>query len=230
MDTLRLILIIVGLALIAGIYFRETRLQSRHREESESADDPFDMEGFSAADQPYPEPDDGVGFSARSDDPAVEEIWESSGADEAPEEVVVVLSLMASDTPFEGPDILATAKATGLSIGQMGIFHFCADTEEVDDQPWFGMANALEPGTFDLEQPSYLETPGLIFFLQLPGPVDGVTAFQRMLETARIFNSELGGQLCNERRKPLDVAQLAKLQERVRGFDAVSLAVEEDGK
>ncbi|WP_303908685.1 cell division protein ZipA C-terminal FtsZ-binding domain-containing protein [Thiohalomonas denitrificans] len=229
MDTLRIILIIAGLVLIAGIYFRETRLQSGRREESQGVDDPLEMDGFSVADQLYPELGDGTGFSARSDDPSIEEMWETGGTGEA-EDVVMVLSLMASEAVFKGPEIMAAAKNSGLHLGQMDIFHYFPDTGGVNDLPWFGMANALEPGTFDLERISELETPGLIFFLQLPAPVDGVMAFHRMLETAQTFNRELGGQLCDERRQPLGMARLTELRERAHGFKAMAVRVGQDGE
>ncbi len=221
MDTLRIILIVVGLALVAGIYLWGRRMQSRRHEDLGTADESPEVDGFSATDQPYPEVWDGTGFSARGDDPSIEEMGEVGGTDEA-ESMVVVLSVMAPEGTFKGPDIMALAKASGLHFGRMDIFHYFPDAEGVDDEPWFGIANVLEPGTFDLESVSEMETPGLIFFLQLPGPADGTTAFDRMLETAQAFTERLGAQLCDERRQPVGAAQLAELRERVRGFDALA--------
>lgn len=226
MDALRIILMILGLVLLAGIYLRGTWLQSHRREESAPDDESIDMEAFPTADEPHTEPWEGDGFSACDDTPSLEEIGDIGGTREA-DDMVVVLSVMAPpEAAFRGPEIMAAAKASGLHFGRMDIFHYFPGMEGVDDEPWFGIANALEPGSFDLERVSGLETPGLIFFLQLPGPVDGTIAFDRMVETARLVAERLDGRLCDQSRQPVEEAQLAELRERVRGFDAVAAPVE----
>ena len=45
-----------------------------------------------------------------------------------------------------------------------------------------------------------METPGVALFMQLPGPFDGLTGFEQMLETARALARDLHAQVLDARR------------------------------
>jgi cell division protein ZipA len=65
-----------------------------------------------------------------------------------------------SDEPFGGDELVAALLGQGLKFGDMGIFH---RTHGESGQRLFSVANALEPGTFDLSDLSELKTQGSPF-------------------------------------------------------------------
>ena len=62
------------------------------------------------------------------------------------------------------------------------------------------------------------ETPGLSFILSLPGPEEGLRAFNIMLEDARKFSERLNGDLLDESRNRLNPQMTAHLQEDIQLF------------
>lgn len=238
MDTLRIILIAGGIALIVGIYLWD-RFQARKRNdpgrwqdielESEegrsdpliSTDNPFDDEWEV---RPIPakresgggdESLEGLkGIVALSSDEIVEETTESPA--EAEEEEVIILSLMAAEgEQYNGMQLLDAMEQCGLSHGEMDIFHYLdLDT----NQPLFSVANVLEPGSFDMETIGEVETPGLALFMQLPAPIDGEKALLTFVQQAKRLKEQLGGQLTDRQRRELTRETLDELKETARRF------------
>lgn len=111
------------------------------------------------------------------------------------EEQLIVLSVMApAGHPFRGSALRTAFERAGLEFGEMNIFHrtALAGGRRV---PVFSVASAVKPGTFDLGAMENFTTPGLSLFLQLPGPVAGVEAFDDLVNTAERLAAELGGVL-----------------------------------
>jgi len=133
------------------------------------------------------------------------------------EPLVIVLNVMArSGDYFNGADALAALKADGLQHGEMMIFHYYPEGGE--DRPVFSLANTVEPGTFDLNTIDHLQTPGLSLFMQLPGPMASREAFELMLRTGRSLAQQLGGDLCDERRNVLTLQTIGHLKEQIEAF------------
>ena len=61
----------------------------------------------------------------------------------------------------------------------------------------------MQPGVFDIDNMADITTPGLVFFVTLPGPDDMVKAFDYMLETAQAVARNLGGDVLDESRSVL---------------------------
>lgn len=224
MEPLRIVLLLVGVVLVLAVYGWSRRRHGRqHEEESVASDADLGIENFSTDEAWSPDVLEEGGFSASDPEAAVDAL-EGLEPGQADEQLFVALTVMAPGEPFQGPALLEAVKSAGLHLGQMKIFHYFPDAEGVGEKPWFGVANVLEPGVFEIDSVSELATPGVVFFLQSPETVDAVTAFDRMVETARRFAEDLGGQLCNERREPLEEAQLEQLRERVRNFEVLAAA------
>jgi cell division protein ZipA len=62
------------------------------------------------------------------------------------------------------------------------------------------------------------ETPGLTFILSLPGPEEGLRAFNLMLQDAKKFSERLNGDLLDESRNRLNPQMTAHLQEDIQLF------------
>ncbi len=130
-------------------------------------------------------------------------------------ELIVLHVLAAAGEAFAGADLVAALRNEGLRFGEMNIFH-CLD--EASGSQLYSVANAVEPGTFDLADLPALQSPGLTFFLQLPAEVDGIDALERMLGAAQSIASALDGDLKDENMSALTGQTAEHLRQRVRDF------------
>jgi len=108
---------------------------------------------------------------------------------------LVVIHVLNKSARYPGGDLLTVFLDNGLTFGDMNIFHL---RDRKTKTNVFSIANALEPGTFDLSSMDSLLTPGVSFFLKLPGPQSPVEAFETMLATAKDLATTLGGELRDE--------------------------------
>lgn len=138
--------------------------------------------------------------------------WQDAG-----EKLIVLHVTAGHGYVFTGPPLLDALERVGLQHGMHDIFHHMIDADS-GPTPLFSVANMLEPGTFDLRTVDQLETPGVVLFLQLPGPFDGFTAFEKMLETARRLEDQLGGQLLDRQRCDLTGQAVEHLREELREY------------
>ncbi len=225
MDPLRLTLILVGVAIVIGIYWWGRKRGARKDAVPVLLDDvPMDEAFAVRSGKAALEEWDGGGFSARSEPESLDHLagMETAEPGDLEPGMVAVLTVMSTGAPFAGTALMASVQAAGLHYSKVGVFHYYPDLEGVGGEPWFGVANVLEPGMFELEAMADIETPGVVFFMQLPGPDSALIMYERFLAVAETFAAQLGGQLCNERREPLDEAGLTALRERVRAQDALS--------
>ena len=118
--------------------------------------------------------------------------------------------------PFRGPVMLNALSAAGLEYGDMQIFH---RTDIVDGQEkvLFSAANIKEPGIFDLSAMENFTTEGIVLFLQIPGSVDGVYAFDTMVESARILADNLDSAVCDASRSVMTNQTISHMREEVIG-------------
>ncbi|SBS24812.1 Cell division protein ZipA [Marinomonas aquimarina] len=134
------------------------------------------------------------------------------------EEVIVINVFAPKDEPFAGMELLQLVLNCGMRYGDMDIFH---RHEEGFDKGkiQFSVANAIEPGTFDLDTMGETECPGVSFFMGLPGPKNSMKAFDFMLETAQALVRNLGGELRDERREPMSEQTIAHCRQRIKDFE-----------
>ncbi|CAK0756447.1 cell division protein ZipA [Gammaproteobacteria bacterium] len=132
------------------------------------------------------------------------------------EEKLIVINLMAPvDCPYSGPDLLTAIQGANIVYGDMNIFHHRVKGQR---RPIFSMANMVEPGTFNPPSMDDFLTPGLTFFMRLPGQVRGPQALDQMLKSVQHLATDLGGNLCDQRRRPLDKRAIAKLRDDVAKY------------
>src|SRR5690606_42048637 len=96
--------------------------------------------------------------------------------------------------------------------------HRLVDGKEADG-PIFSMANIAKPGNFDLRQLGSLETPGLSFFMTLPGPLAALDAWNSMLPVAQRVAQLLDAELLDESRNPQVEQTVAYLRNEMRQYD-----------
>ena len=132
---------------------------------------------------------------------------------------VFMLNVVArSPSGFNGGDILHILLACDLRFGDMSFFH--RHEEKAGLGPiQFSVANMMQPGVFDLDEMADVSTPGLVFFLTLPGPDNMMQAFDYMLETARAVARNLEGDVLDETRSAMTSQTLEHSRQKVRDLE-----------
>lgn len=131
----------------------------------------------------------------------------------AGEEKIVVISVMAPEGEvYVGRAVTDALEDCGLRLTEQGIYQRKLDTRS-GPVALYSAANILEPGTFDPGGVDQMETPGVALFLRLPGPFDGLAAFEQMLATARSLAGKLGGQVLDGRRCDLTTQAIEHIRE-----------------
>lgn len=137
---------------------------------------------------------------------------------------VFMLNVMARDARgFKGEDILHILLACDLRFGDMNFFHR-HEFEAGKGAIQFSVANMMQPGVFDIDNMSDFNTPGLVFFLTLPGPEDMMKAFDYMLETAQAVARNLGGDVLDESRSVLTKQTLDHCRQQIRDLERRMMA------
>ena len=138
--------------------------------------------------------------------------------------LVIVINVHASTKQgFQGQEVKKLLEACGLDHGEMSIFH----RHEEDDllSPiQFSVANAIEPGYFDPNTLDKISTPGVSFFMTLPGPKDYDKAFEYMLETAQCFARNLKGELKDENLSVMTPQTIEHSRQRIKEFKRLELS------
>ena len=116
-------------------------------------------------------------------------------ADSGKNEILAINVLARGNGCFSGADLCAAFQRNGLVFGDMNIFH---RLNPVTRTPQYSVANAIEPGTFDLSNMEAMKTPGACLFLRLPGPSEPAAVFDDMLRVARDIGQSLDGELKDE--------------------------------
>ncbi|WP_395764680.1 cell division protein ZipA [Stutzerimonas balearica] len=157
-------------------------------------------------------------------DPVVGEDDESEkepevARDQSPVEEVLVINVLARDPGgFRGPALLQNILESGLRFGEMDIFHR-HESMAGNGEVLFSMANAVKPGTFDLDDIDHFTTPAVSFFLGLPGPRHPKQAFDVMVAAARKLASELNGELKDDQRSVLTAQTIEHYRQRIVEFE-----------
>ncbi len=135
-----------------------------------------------------------------------------------PAKIVTIRLMGRISRPFPAEEVVLAMRSVGLRHGRFGIFHRYPSDRDHDEDPVFSVASLVEPGSFDLTQLQTDVYPGVSLFLGLPGPVDGVVAFDAMMAAARAMAARLGGDLVDEQGSTLSVQRERYLREEVIQF------------
>jgi len=119
-----------------------------------------------------------------------------------------------SGVPFRGPLLLGALASAGLEFGDMDIFHHI---EQVAGQEkiLFSVANIREPGIFDMSGMEDFTSDGIVLFMQIPGAVDAVRAFDAMVDSSNILAGHLDSRVCDAAHSPLTKQAISHMREEV---------------
>lgn len=238
MELLRLVLILLGIIIILAIYLFARKSSGLPLFGSRSEETEID----DLIPEPPPLTDEDITGIIRDkryvsdvpDEQAIEQLSDVLSADvqkelnnddvgslsslsdeESGEPLLIILNIMAKSGKFlHGPDILDAVMAAGFVHGEMNIFHF-HDKSLNDKRAVCSLANSIEPGFFEMDKIEEVKTSGLTLFMQLPGPVDGRTAFEQTLKLGRVLAENLNADLCDETRSVLTMQSIEHLKEKI---------------
>ena len=140
----------------------------------------------------------------------------------AAHEVLVINVDARPGQTFSGAAIKGLLEACGMKHGDMSIFHRHEEGDLLSPIQ-FSVANAVEPGYFDPDTIETTSTPGLSFFMSVPGPKDYLKAFEFMYETAKCLADNLQGELKDENRSVLTSQTVEHCKQRIREFERKQL-------
>lgn len=118
---------------------------------------------------------------------------------------------------FMGSELVPAFLSAGLRFGEMSIFHR-HEQANGHGKLLFSVASLVEPGTFDLDKLDTFSSPGLSFFMCLPGPANPISAYNMMMQTAKRIAEVLGGELRDRHREPLTAHMVAEQQKHIRDW------------
>lgn len=124
---------------------------------------------------------------------------------------------------FHGGDILHILLACDLRFGDMGFFHR-HELEAGRGAVQFSVTNMMQPGVFDIDNMADMATPGLVFFMTLPGPEDRMQAFDYMLETAKTVARNLDADVLDESRSVISKQTMEHSRQKIRDLELRLLA------
>ena len=138
---------------------------------------------------------------------------------DVPVERIVTLFVSArAGHLIDGPDLVVAAEKAGLVFGDRGIFHRMHAGKH-EQGAIFSMANLVKPGSFDMARISELETPGVTFFMVLPGPLTALDAWDALLPTAQRMAELLDAIVLDEKRNALGRQGIAHIRDELRAWD-----------
>ena len=240
--TLRIIIAAIGVVVLVAIYFFGRPRKAEHgrrvvsRKSSDERVEPTigdtaDGDGAESVPPQQGELDvalkrelDRLGATVAADrkaesQPAPAESAAGQRPHEFPVDRIVSLFVVAhGGEVFGGSDIVVAAEKAGLRFGAMNIFHRLVDGRP-DSGPIFSMANMMKPGYFDMARIGDLTTPGITFFITLPGPLAALDAWEAMLPAAQRIAELLDGDLLDEDHNALGRQRVAGLREELRAWD-----------
>ena len=127
------------------------------------------------------------------------------------ETLFLVLNVLGD---LSGQPLLESLMEQGFEYGDKSIFHRLDAT----GYPKISLANAVEPGIFDIASMNTLTTPGVIIFMCAHECEEAPAVFEELLLAAAHLAEDLGAQLCDDRRSAVTEQTIAHLRQTVQEF------------
>jgi cell division protein ZipA len=232
-STFRWILIVAGIAIVAGIFLfgnpdrkrkprasrKRVQVQRVRREPVLDSTTPAGDESEGDYDARQTELEIGGLDDIERVDPYIEErLNDGPRAPSAPlPDKIVTLYLQARDNHIiTGIELLDASLKSGLVFGAHDIFH---RIHEEDVEPVFSMANLTKPGVFDKSAWNTMEIKGVTMFMTLPGPRNALDAWDSMLATSRRLAELLHADLLDDSHSVFTRQRSMQIKEELREYE-----------
>ena len=125
---------------------------------------------------------------------------------------IVVLNVLTDSERIKGQELLECLMENEMSYGEMEIFHKLDSQGEV----LFSLANAIEPGTFDLSDIDESEIQGVTLFMQIDGANQAERIFDDMLELAGKISGKFSSRIFDGTRSALTQQTIGHIRQNIR--------------
>lgn len=224
MDGMRWFLLLIGVLVIAGVYFYSRRERANREKQSETSEriqqrvEPS-IDGANLDDEPIDEAFEPVVEIAKDSAEPETDLPESPVAQK--QKIVTLRVIARNQGTFAGDELALSLRGIGLRHGKFGIFHRYDGIDE--DRVIFSAASLVEPGSFDLKNLKQQRIPGISLFMILPGPIDGAQAFDLMMVAARALGQSLNAELLDESGSTLSIQRERYLREEIVQYQTANL-------
>ena len=233
-STFRWILIIAGIAIVAGIFLfgnpdkkrkpraSRKRIHAQRVRREPALDVPRDEDDLEGDDHDIRQTELDIGGGGDGEARIEPHIEPGFGVKPkivpAPlPDKIVTLFLQVRDNNFiTGVELLDASVKLGLVFGKSDIFH---RIHEEDVEPVFSMANLTKPGIFDKEAWNTMEIKGVTMFMTIPGPRNALDAWDSMLATSRRLGELLHADLLDETRSVFTRQRSLQIKEELREYE-----------
>jgi len=136
-------------------------------------------------------------------------------------EVLAISVIVPQGQIISGAALLPSLLTLGMKYGDMNIFHRHQDNAG-NGKVTFSLANAMNPGTFDLDNMENFVTQGVSLFMTLPNANDPFAVFDQMLVAAKQLALEFNGQLLDDKRSVMTKQTEQHYITKIREFERKS--------
>jgi cell division protein ZipA len=237
-STLRWILVIAGVLILAGIFLfgnpdrkrkprasRKRAHAQRVRREpalnSEHAGVDGEGDGFDTrqAELAIDLPSEGEAVTGSGGENRIEPRLDNkpkAPAAPLPDKIVTLFIQSRDNHTISGIELLDAAVKSGLVFGTHDIFH---RIHEEDVEPVFSMANLTKPGSFDKNTWNTMDIHGVTMFMTLPGPRNALDAWDSMLATSRRLAELLHADLLDDQHQVFTRQRSMQVKEELREYE-----------
>lgn len=129
-------------------------------------------------------------------------------------EKFVVIYVLTLEEPFLGPRLVDILLDSGMTFGEMDIFH------KLDDNAMqlFSLTSAVEPGTFNLASIDQFATPGVSLFMRVHELEAPLQVLDSMLSVANTIAQELNGEVRDETRSVMTPQTIEHCRQSITDF------------
>jgi len=204
--SIRLFIAVIGLIVLALIYYFGTRDQKKKVSE-QSIDipdaDPVRKEPSLGSDDISPPPAQPAESKQQDTSPTIEG------------HKIITLFVRARDgLQFDWHQIRDAAKRAGLEYGDDNLYYRYRRIG-TEKERLFLVANMLKPGIFEPD----MRTSGLAFIMSLPGPMDALDMWDTMFPVAQRMGELLDGKLTDDNHNTFSRQRIAAMREEMREFN-----------
>ena len=197
---------------LPSVHLEDDEVQPVENEPVVFSDD--DVEIISRSDRTA---SDVQGVALVEDNAQAETTEEPEAEDEL--QVLVLHVHCAGEVPFTGTRLFDSMQQNGLIFGEINIYHRHSDLSG-NGRVLFSVANMMQPGTLEHDDPDTFTTKGISFFMTLPCYGDADQNFKLMLKTAQQIADDMGGNVLDEQRNFMTPDKLDSYREQIRNFKA----------
>ena len=130
-------------------------------------------------------------------------------------EIVLIHVMARRPNLFTGDKILETFHESHLFYNDDQVFDRYENIDGTGNSI-FSVVSAIEPGIFEISKMSHFKTPGITLFFAITRPNQAIAAFELMLRTARLLATRLSGELKDDKHQLLTANTIEHVRDRIR--------------